>query len=344
VRTRKRLGVDIGTTYIKCVEVTRRGRNLVVTAMGKTATPKNAVQKGSLANPLAVAEALRGLLEEMGVLGKTAVLGITSPDVMVKSHRMPLMKDKELGKALEFELAELVNFPFDDVREVSYDFAVLNRNLSDVEILFVACRRALLDPFLNCLEDVGLEVAVIDLQAFNWPRLKAQPQRVCYVDVGEEQTTLYVELEHTYKVYRILPIGGFHFTQGIMQAFACGPAEARKLKEERHLDFLLTQGTGQLSTVRSVFEQYIAGILQTLDFVRAEERATHIREVLDSVYILGGMAHLQGFQSVLKEEIDLDVAVLNPFENTATAEGVEIPEDFASYASALALAIRGVEE
>ena len=63
MRTRSRLGVDIGSTYIKCVEVTRRGRNLAVTAVGKTATPKGAVQKGSLANPLAVAEALKASWE-----------------------------------------------------------------------------------------------------------------------------------------------------------------------------------------------------------------------------------------------------------------------------------------
>lgn len=344
MRTRSRLGVDIGSRYIKCVEVTRRGRNLAVTAVGKTATPKGAVQKGSLANPLAVAEALKGLLGELDINSKATVLGINSPDVIVRSHRIPAMKDKEIGKALEFEVPELVNFPVDTLRDVSYDFHVLHRDPSETELLFVACRRTLLDPFLACLKEVGLEVAVVDLQAFNWPRLFSTPQKVCLVDLGDEQTSVYVELEGVYKVYRILPIGGGHLTQAIMQAFGCSTAEARQLKETKDLDFLLTKGTGQASMLRSVFEQFIAGVLQTLDFLRAQERLSHIREVLDGLYLIGGLAHLKGLQPVLQQEIDLNVAVLNPFENTATAEDVEVPADHASYASALALAIRGFEE
>ncbi len=277
MRQRKRVGLDIGSSYIKCVEITRRGRNLVVTAVGKVPTPQHAVQKGALTNPRAITDALQLLLDKLEVEGKTTVLGLNSPDVLVRRHRMPLMSDKELAKALEFELPELVNFPLENSRDVSYSFEVLRRDVREVELLLVACRRSLLDPFLACLRSVGLEAVVIDLQAFNWPHLLTPDQRVCFVDFGEEQTTLYVELYQTYKVYRVLPIGGLHFTQGIMQAFDCDYSQAQHLKETQHLDSLLTEGTGQKSTLRSVFQQYIAGILQTLDFVRAEERASHIR-------------------------------------------------------------------
>ncbi|MGI6150206.1 MAG: type IV pilus assembly protein PilM [Limnochordia bacterium] len=344
MRNRRRVGLDIGNTSIKCVEVNGRGRSVSVTAVGKAATPKNAVHKGALLNAAAVAEVLRALLQRLGVSGKTTVVGLNNPDVVVKRHRMPDMTDKELEKALEFELPELVAFPTETPREITYSFEVLNRSASEVEVLFVACRRNLVEPFLACTREAGLEAAVVDLQAFNWSRLAGASERVCYVDLGEEQTTLYVELNGTYKVYRMLPIGGFHFTQGIMQAFDCDSREAQRLKETQHIDYLLTEGAGQKSPLRSVFQQYIAGILQTLDFIRAEERASHIREVLDAVYLLGGLAHVQGLQAILEQEIDLKVTVLNPFQNLATADGVEIPADYASYASALALAVRGVEE
>lgn len=344
MQRRKRLGLDMGCTHIKCVEVTGKGRNLTVTAVGKVPTPGEAIRNGALRNPAHATDALATLLKTLDISSKRTVIGLSCPEVLVKRHNMPPMTDKELSKALEFELPDLVNFPMQSNNDVSYSFEVLHRDESQLELLFVACERSLIDPYLDSMKETGLEASVLDLSAFNWPRIPGVDERVCFVDLGEEHTTLYVELNQTYKVYRILPIGGIHFIQGIMQAFECDAAAARQLLKTRHLDELLTQGHGQRSTLRSVFQQYVAGILQTLDFLRAEERARQIQEVLDKVYLIGGLAHLEGLATAVEEEIGLKVEVLNPFAHVSVAEDLAIPDDFASYASALALALRGFEE
>ena len=343
MRRRKWLGLDMGSTYMKCVEVTAKRRSLTVTALGKIPTPPRLIQRGVISDPALAEEAIRELLTHSGVSAKHTILGLSTSDILVRRHYMPALNKRELRQALEFELPDLVSFSFESPKEVSYSFEVLHEDGSELELLFVACKRSLIDPYLQSLRSSDLEPTVIDLQAFNWPRLPLEKQRVCFVDLGAHHTTVYVELEGVYKVYRVLPIGGYHFTQGIAAAFECDEAQAVRLQMTRDLDFLLTDGTGEKSTLRSILQQFIAGILQTLDFLRAEERAVHIRDVLDVVYLVGGASHLNGLAPVLAQDIELTVEVLNPFANVVVSENISIPEDFGSYTSALALALRGAE-
>jgi len=344
VRRRKWLGLDIGSTYIKCVEVTVKRRSVVVTAVGKIQTPPRLIQRGALTDRARAEETIKEMLERSGVSAKQTILGLSTSEVLVRRHQMPALSRQELRQALEFELTDLVNFSFESAKDVSYSYEVLYEDGNEMELLFVACRRNLIDSYLQCLRNSDLEPAVIDLQAFNWPRIPLDKRRVCFVDLGSHHITVYVELDGVYKVYRVLPIGSYHFTRGIVAAFECEEAQAVRLQMTRDLDYLLTEGTGEKSTLRSVLQQFIAGILQTLDFVRAEERAVHIRDVLDLVYLVGGAAHLKGLAPILAQDIELAVEILNPFKNVTVSADVAVPDDFGSYASALALALRGAQQ
>ena len=87
----------------------------------------------------------------------------------------------------------------------------------------------------------------------------------------------------------------------------------------------------------------IGGILQTLDFLRAEERASTIGEVIDGVMLLGGTSHLRGLDTMLSQELSVPVTVANPFIEQNLGDGVSLPIDHAAYGSALGLALRGLE-
>lgn len=80
---------------------------------------------------------------------------------------------------------------------------------------------------------------------------------MCFVDLGSHHTTVYVELDGVYKVYRVLPIGSYHFTRGIVAAFECEEAQAVRLQMTRDLDYLLTEGTGE----RARCAQYCSSLL-----------------------------------------------------------------------------------
>ena len=159
------------------------------------------------------------------------------------------------------------------------------------------------------------------------------------------QTSVYVADEGRYKVHRILPMGGQDITNGVMEAFACDYETAEHLKSEYHIDDLLTEGTGSKRQLRLAIQQFVGGIMQTLEFVRAEDRLTNIRDAINEVHLCGGTSLMSGFSTMLTEELGVKASEIDPFslyplEQDATSQCKLGPV----FAPAVALALRGLDE
>lgn len=338
-------GLDIGSYEIKLVEVRKSGRQQIISQTAVVRTPMGSVERSQVLDVELVIDAVQSMLVESPLSTDKVVIGITSPEVVVKTVQMPLMPPKELEHALQFELPDIVRFPFESLKDITYSWEVLEKSERYQEILVVACRRSLIAPYIEIARRCKLELGVIDLPSFNIPRLFPNEQRVCVVDVGAVQTSVYVAEEGYYKVYRILPIGGQDITNGVMEAFSCDYETAERLKSQHHIDTLLTEGAGSKRLLRSAIQQFVGGILQTLEFLRAEDRLTNVRDAVSEVHLCGGTSLLKGFADVLTEELGVKVSEINPFSlYPLQQDGAELDGLGPIMVPALALALRGLEE
>lgn len=121
-------------------------------------------------------------------------------------------------------------------------------------------------------------------------------------------------------------------------------AEAANLKREYSLEDILGKATGAKSMLRSVIRQYTGGIIQTLDYLRSQSRASRISDVLDQVALCGGVAHVPDLDTIFQQELDVAVRRLNPFESHQLIKGNRQPPDYGVYANAVGLALRGLNE
>ena len=80
---RSMVGVDIGSHSIKVVEIGRGKDGLKLLAFGVAPTPQGAVTAGAIANPEAVAAALREALKEAGIKSRKVVSALQAQQGMV---------------------------------------------------------------------------------------------------------------------------------------------------------------------------------------------------------------------------------------------------------------------
>ncbi len=338
------LGLDIGSNYIKLVELRggKRGPFQVLFA-NKIPTPDNSIDKSKILDETLLANALGRLLTSSSIKTNRVVLGLNSSHTMLKTVTFPKMPHKELERMLDFEINELFNFPEgQDAKDFSYSFEILNEAKNEMDLLIVACPLDMINSYLNVLRQVDLVPFIIDVGAFTLPRVSESNLRSCYVDLGHSQTIIYIEINGVYKVHRILPIGGINISQGIMEAFATLESNANHLKVNQDIDYLMLEGTGSKGLLRTIMQQYVAGILQTLDYLRSQYRSSSITEVLDQVILCGGNAHIKGIDGLFQQELGVDVVVLDPFTRLTT--NLSIPKDRSIYSTAIGLGLRGLEE
>lgn len=116
------------------------------------------------------------------------------------------------------------------------------------------------------------------------------------------------------------------------------------MKHTSSLEEMLSSGSGSKHLLRSTLQQYVGGLLQTLDYLRSKMRASQINQVLDEIVLCGGIAHVKGFEDLFEQELGINVSIMNPFERYEVTAMSGIPEDHGAYANAVCLAARGLIE
>lgn len=336
------VGLDIDLAKIKAAEVVRKGRNRLVTRLAMQTLPSGAIVDGKVRSSSDLIQGLEALLKAADFNTDSVVLGVRSPWVTVKTHKMPAMPKRELEKAIEYELPELVSFPIPSMRDVCYDFFVNSETEQEMEVVIVACQRKNLDPYIEVMRQVGLTLEGIDVPSFGWGDLLRDGKRRAYVEASDGQTTVQVILDGVFKVLRMVPLGMAHLREGVQEAFQCSAEQAQELCQKHNLDYLLLEGTGSKRLLRAAVQQFTGSILQTLDFVRAQERAASFPSMLDEIVLIGDFADLEGLSEMLKRELGLNVTTLREQELRLEFQ-IQAPGRFNCFGSALALGLRGLE-
>ena len=136
------LGIDISSTTIKLIELSRSGDRFRVEAFAVASLPQNSVVEKNINNTTAVADALRSLYARARSKNKLVCAAVAGSSVITKTLPMPLgLNDDDMETQLTLEADQYIPYPLD---EVAIDFEVqgLSAGRSDqVDVLLAACRR-----------------------------------------------------------------------------------------------------------------------------------------------------------------------------------------------------------
>jgi type IV pilus assembly protein PilM len=99
------LGIDLNASEICVTAMRGTWANPEVVAVGSAPMPPGALEGAGIINPEAIAEALRRVLNQMGVGTRDAVIGIPGRSVLTRVLDIPNVPDKEMGAVIQGELA-----------------------------------------------------------------------------------------------------------------------------------------------------------------------------------------------------------------------------------------------
>ncbi|HYY52973.1 MAG TPA: pilus assembly protein PilM, partial [Myxococcales bacterium] len=101
------LGLDIGSSSVKLVQLKEAKRGYLLEAFGVAALP-----------PEAIVEAIRGLVAQYKLKNREAAIGVSGHSVIIKKISMPKMTQEELEESIQWEAEQYIPF---DVKDVNID-------------------------------------------------------------------------------------------------------------------------------------------------------------------------------------------------------------------------------
>ncbi|MAL91706.1 MAG: pilus assembly protein PilM [Pseudomonas sp.] len=342
------LGIDISSTSVKLLELSRSGNRYRVEAYAVEPLPPNAVVEKNIAELEGVGQALQRVVAKAKTGCKSAVVAVSGSAAITKTIEMDAgLSDEELENQLKIEADQYIPYPLE---EVAIDFEVQGpapRAPGRVEVLLAACRKENVEVREAALALAGLTAKVVDVEAYALERSYdlLAPQlgsthaelTVAVVDIGATMTTLSV-LHNGRTIYsREQLFGGRQLTEEIQRRYGLSQEEAGLAKKQGGLP------DDYDSEVLLPFkEAVVQQVSRSLQFFFA---AGQFHDV-DCILLAGGTASIPGLDHLIQQKIGTQTLVANPFADMALSSKVNagaLASDAPSLMIACGLALRSFD-
>ena len=238
------LGVDIGSTAIKVLALSKIQETLRVEYYASVPLPQGAIHHKSLTDIELVAAAIAQAWKQSGCHTKQAAVAVPAAAAIAKTISLPLdLAADELEAHVELEAEQCIPYP---LNEISYDFEIVAKspgNTGTQEVLLVAARIEPVEDRMAALELAGLKPTVVDVETYAIENtvellLRQRPETAAY------HTVAIADLGTLTLVFQVIVNGITIYSREEPFSIAPDPQQATSLTQQikRSLQFFQTSG------------------------------------------------------------------------------------------------------
>jgi len=320
------IGLDIGTTRVRAVEV-RQGRGgPTVLRYAEVPLPLGAVRDGEVAELDGVVPALRQLWSNGKFSHRNVVLGVGNQRVMVRSLSLPWMPMSQLRASLPFQVQDTLPVAVEDAL---LDFFPTGESDGPegrmVHGLLVAATRDTVQANVAAAETAGLRPAVVDLNAFALMRvhmLGALADRtVALVDIGASSTNVVIAERGVPRLVRTLPTGGQNVTNAVAAALNVSASEAEAIKRQVGVGFAVPS---DLEPAAEVVNHVTQAMVEAIRNTFVYHSSNNPGRAAELVVLTGGGAYLNGLGQYLSSATRMSVTMADLFSSVHVARSAAL--------------------
>ncbi|MEK9824217.1 MAG: pilus assembly protein PilM [Pseudomonadales bacterium] len=323
------LGLDISSTSVKLLELSKSGNDYRVESYGVEPLPENAVVEKNISDVDGVGEAIQRLIERSKTKVKFAAVAVAGSAVITKTIEMNAeLSEDEMENQLQVEADQYIPYPLE---EVALDFEVQGpspRNEEQVEVLIAACRRENVEMREAALELGGLKAKVVDIEAHCMQRTfemirnqffeideedEDDDKVIAVVDIGATMTTLSVLTNSGAPYTREQLFGGKQLTEEIQRRYSLSVEEAGLAKKQGGLpdDY-------ETEVLQPFKEAVVQQVTRSLQFFYSSSAYDDV----DHIILAGGTSSIDGLSDMVAAKLGTPCTIANPFGNMTLSSRV----------------------
>jgi type IV pilus assembly protein PilM len=308
------VGLDIGSSSIKLVELNRGKGGFKLQNLGLSPLPPEAIVDGALMDSVTIIDAIRSLVSETKTKRKDVVTSVSGHSVIVKKITLPFMTEAELEESIQWEAERYIPF---DINDVNIDFHMLgssSENADLMDVVLVAAKKDIINDYQSVIVEAGLNPLIIDTDSFALENMLEinydidRDETVAVANVGASITNINIVRNNTSGFTRDIFKGGNQVTEEIQRQLHIDYEEAERIK-------VGSKGEGSpqpavQNVLKTASEALAIEIGNSLDFFQS----TSTYEKVSKLYLSGGGSKIKDFDIILQQQIGLPVEVANPFK------------------------------
>lgn len=365
-REKSVLGVDIGSSFIKVVQLRKKGGRAVLETYGELALgPLAEMEVGRMTNLSEgkLVEALTDILREANVTTKSAGFSIPLAASLVSFVEMPYLSEKQLAEMIPIEARKYIPVP---INEVTLDWWVVPKTETydedkpeseedkkedknkpqksqKIDVLIAAIHNATLEKYNQIIKKMALDNSFFEIEAFSTIRstFSREMAPVMIFDMGAGMTKLSIVEKGIVQSIHIVSRGSQEITLNMASSLGISIGKAEELKRELGLLGATEDGKA------------IAEIARTnLDYIFSEANRVLLNyerkhnKTVSKIILTGGGVLLKGLLSESAKNLEAQVLLGDPFAKVeAPAFLIDVLKDAGpEFAVAIGVALRKLQE
>jgi type IV pilus assembly protein PilM len=313
------VGLDIGSSAVKAVELKAAGKGYKVTAFATEPIPPDSIVDGAIIDSAAVSDAIRRLFENKSFKTKDVAASLSGNAVIVKKINLPVMTEAELAESIYWEAEQYVPF---DIHDVNLDYQILDPGTGPdskgtMEVLLVAAKKEKIADYTGVISQAGRVPVVVDVDAFALQNAfevnyGLEPDAVVVlINAGASAININILAGEQSVFTRDISIGGNAYTEAVQKELNLPFESAEQLKKGLAIEGL---GPEQVKpVVDAMTESVLMEIQKTFDFFKA----TAASDRIDRILLSGGASRVEGFAAALEARFGTTVEAFDPFKKIA---------------------------
>lgn len=354
------VGLDIGTSSLKLVELLDRRRRIEVATYAQAALPNLLLRPvGDEQDAVrAVASVVTRMIEKAGVVTDNVVAALPSSAVFTTVLPLPALAEAEMDKAVQFAARDAVPANLDEMvlgwsrlgetphmqgektallPAVTATGSVASKGAQPV--FLTAAPIELVRRYTQLVELLRLDLVALEVETFPLVRslLGNGAASVLIADIGDTVTTFHMIEGGAARASRTIEYGGQHLTEAIAATMAISQAAA----EEKKVQFGLAAPAPDM--VKAAVETAVRELVRHAKQLLELYERTGTKRISKSV-LIGGGANLKGLADYWAKALGHSTVVGNPWRGLSYPRQLEahLRELGPTYAVAVGLAQRGI--
>lgn len=352
------IGVDIGTSAIKVVQIKKKNGKAVLETYGAIALGPYANTEPGRVATLPVeksAEALKEVMAQSGITGSELALAIPIQSSLIFTLDLPAqVGEGELSSIVPTEARRYIPVPID---EVSLDYFILPKKEASFEelnapgntaaaqekinVLVVATQNDAVSKYRSIVSQCNLSASFFEIEIFSSIRANFEHELspVLLIDIGASRTKLTLVEFGMVKTYHTIDRGSADITNSISKSLSISFTEAEKMKK----DFGLF-GNPEQKSLAEIIKVHVDYIFSETNNVLLGYDKKYGRTI-SKIIFTGGGSLLKGLKEVAADNFRAEIEMGKPFSKVGAPQFLDkVLETMGpEFAVALGLALRKLQ-
>jgi type IV pilus assembly protein PilM len=337
------VGLDIGSSAVKAVELKPAGKGYRVAAIASEPIPPDSIVDGAIIDGGAVAEAITRLFNNTAFKTREVAASLSGSAVIVKKINLPVMTEAELAQSISWEAEQYIPF---EIQDVSLDYQVLDPGTGPdskgtMDVLLVAAKKEKIADYTNVISQAGRQAVVVDVDAFALQNAfeanyGTDGSVVVLLNAGASAINVNIVSNGRSMFTRDVSLGGNAYTEAVQRELNLPFESAETAKKGMPVEGHTFDDVRQV--LHAVTENVLFEIQKTFDFYKATAESDRI----DQILLSGGASAVDGFAEALGERFGIPVERFDPFRQVAFEKppSGDLSQLAATTAVAVGLALR----